>query len=234
VAVPFVKIGEYRHQIEERNDTRAYMTDKSKNTERMRRRTFFFAWIVIGVMALILYQTLLWLLFPLDVANPVIDNSVKVIINFIVFSGAGFLQQYILYRFLRIQIQHWWWLIAVGFTIGLVLSKGFGYLAIWLAIQAYLGQSWAVELGKIVIMFGIGSSIQAWLLRKHLAQVWFYIVSAIVSGFFSISITMYSRYTTFELPFINIIIYAIFTGFALLWLDHITHTTEKSKSVAHD
>jgi hypothetical protein len=76
------------------------MIYKQKNVELIGRRTFFFAWVVIGVLATFSYQTLFMILFRIlspDMSNAEVGNSLLVIVAFVVFSGAGFLQQYIIY-----------------------------------------------------------------------------------------------------------------------------------------
>jgi len=151
------------------------MTDKQKNMERIGGRTFFFAWVIIGVLATYSYHTLFWMVFPMmttDMNNTSVGNSLAIIVAFIVFSGVGFLQQYVLYRFWGIQIRHWWWVTGVGFAISQITFNGIIALLdlIPFSFIDIATVTMVISL-SLTIKISVACSIQAFLLRNYLKRI---------------------------------------------------------------
>lgn len=155
--------------------------------------------------------------------SEVVRSALSVIVVFLVFSGAGFLQQYVLHRFWGIQFRHWWWVTGGGFAISnlvynLMIAKLFSQFNMY-STQTMITIIGILFLLNMVIQACITSSLQAFLLRKYFDRVWLYVISAIFSSLISAILSV----IFVAIVHVNLVMYGVGTGLALLWFDHVTH-----------
>ncbi len=201
------------------------MTDKQKNIELIGSRTFFFAWLIIGIGATFLYETLFQTLFPLlspDLTNLNGIGDLLLFVSILVaFLGAGFLQQYVLYRFWNIKIRHWWWITAVGFVAGNYISGSLIQTFIRVFnVQVSISANASAYLMINILTLVIVSVLQALLLKKYLERIWLFVLAVALAGIVALFANGIFGYLS---TFLSGVLFSGSTGLALLWLDHITY-----------
>jgi|GEM_PF-3565601 len=161
----------------------------SKHKDRSEDRDKFVAswlvasvgtWIVGMILAFILMVGV-FLLMEGDAISDQIGTSIIIYVLILpVGAMMGITQQTALKEHLGIHVRHWWWVTALGWSIGLFLAVNVVTLLRDAVFAGAMPDVFTVLWIAIVMIVPAGG--QAWLLRQHLSQVWVYVLAGVVAG----------------------------------------------------
>lgn len=202
------------------------MTEKRKNSNRIGRKTFLVAWILISVVGVFLNNTSIAILINMTSTDIVSDTTIWTImlsiITLITHGIVGYFQQTAINRLYGINITKWWWVTALSTTTILLI-----FSVVYTQLLQIFGFASYVLIGLIMTTLGglILGGAQGWILRTYFKKVWAYVLAvvavAIFTGLVSLNIP--------EAVHITTVIQSTSTGLVLLWLGHVTFTEDNEK-----
>ncbi len=203
------------------------MTDKVKQVQLIPRTWFFLGWVILTTLLFYLSELTPWLMsqitqvLSIDGFSPIPLLAITASIAFI-----GYLQQFLIYKFLGVRIKWWWLLTALAYTLSIVLQETL-WMNMYSDVSGIEVNYFQVFIVSSLLRYGLVGMVQAWLLRHHLNRVWLYAIVFIFVGFIYGYINLLEYYS---------IVIGLLSGIVFLWLHHISNTqrdTQESNSATN-
>lgn len=203
------------------------MTNKAKPIQLIPRIWFFLGWVILTTLIFYLSELTPWLMsritqvLSIDGFSPIPLIMLALFIAFI-----GYLQQFLIYKFLVVRIKWWWLLTALAYTLSIVLQE-----TLWMNMYSDVSGAevnyFQVFIVSSLLRYGLIGMVQAWLLRHHLNRVWMCAFAFIFVGFIYGYIDLLEYYS---------IVIGLLSGVVFLWLHHISDKqsdTQESNSATN-